>query len=353
MKELVLLGAGDAHKELLTRMAAKPLTGVRVSLVAPYPHQLGVGSLAGFVAGHHALEDCLVPLEPLLKRASARWLGRRVVALRVEERTLQLDGGGTFGFDWLSINTGGLQDRQQIENLLPGAREHGLFVHPLEAFCALWPRVAELGATRPLRIAILGATRTGLELAMAIRQRLPGSSVTLVTPGAKVAVSEPASVEAKILHALKLRNVTVLSDSAVGLQSEQVLLASGARLACDVPVIAFAVHAPVWLNGSGLALDEQGSVALDAWQRSVSHRHVFAAVGVDSRANQALCRNLRAVLEGLPARHAGPKVNKFKFLSFGDGRALVSWGGFSAQGRWVAWLNDWLDQRHIRRYCRD
>jgi NADH dehydrogenase FAD-containing subunit len=353
MKELVLLGAGDAHKELLARLAVKPLTGVRVSLVVPYPHQLGAGNLAGFVAGQHALEDCLVPLEPLVKRAGARWLGRRVSALRIEERTLRLDGGGTFGFDWLSIDNGGLQDRQQIEGLLPGAREHGLFVHPLETFCALWPRVAELGATRPLRIAVLGATRTGLELAMAIRQRLPSSSVTLVTPGAKVSSNEPASVETEILRALKLRNVTVLSDSAVGLQSDQVLLASGARLACDVPVIAFGVHAPAWLSDSGLALDEQGSVAVDAWQRSISHSQVFAAVDVNSRANQALSRNLLAVLEGLPARHTGPKVSRFRFLSFGDGRALVSWGGFSAQGRWVAWLKDWLDHRDIRRYCED
>lgn len=351
MKDLVLLGAGQAHIELLVRLAAKPLAGVQVSLLAPYPHRFYPGRLAGFVAGQHSLKDCLVALDPLLKKAGARWLGRRVAALQVEQRTVRLDDGSTFGFDWLSIDTGVTQDRRQIEALLPGAREHGLFVHPLEAFCTLWPRVAELGTKRPLRIAILGATHAGLELAMAIRQRLPGSSATLIYPGTKIAADHPAVLQTTVVNALRQRNVTLLSDVAVGIAADQVLLGSGARLACDVTVIAFDTPAPGWLVSSGLKLDQQGSVALDPMQRSVSHPYVFAAVDSNLRASKALAKNLLAVLAGSQAHHAMPVASNLNFLSFGDRRALLSWGGLSAQGRWVVWLKNWLDQRYIRR-CR-
>jgi hypothetical protein len=135
---------------------------------------------------------------------------------------------------------------------------------------------------------------------------------------------------------------------AVSLQADQVLLGSGARLACDVPVIAFGAHTPAWLRGSGLTLDEQGWVAVDAMQRSVSHPHVLGAPVADSRGNEALVQNLLATLTGSPLRCARPSASKLKFLSFGDGQALISWGSVSAQGRWVGWLKDRLDQRCLR-----
>ncbi len=353
MKELMLLGSDEAHLELLARIAAKPLTGVQVSLIAPYPHHFCAGMLAGFVAGHRALEDCLVPLEPLLKKAGARWLGQRVAALQVEASAVRLDDGSTFGFSWLSIDTGPLQDRRQIEARLPGAREHGLFVYPLEAFAALWLRVTELGATRALRIAILGASTTSLELAMAIRQRLPGSSITLVAPGAALAADYPPADQAKVIKALKQRAITLLSDVAVGIQADQVLLGSGARLACDVPVIAFGAKAPAWLDGGGLTLEQNGSVAVDAWQRSISHPWVFAAAGVDTRSNNALARNLLAALTGSQTLQPTRSATTLKFLSFGDQRSLLRWGNWSAQGRSVAWLQDRLNQRCIQRYRKD
>lgn len=352
MKNLLLLGAGQAHVQLLSRLAAKPLAGVQITLVAPYPLQLYWGMVPGFVAGHYALDDCLIALEPWLKKAGVRWLSQSMAALDVGARTLRLSDGSTFGFDWLSINTGPLQDRQQIEAALPGAREQGLFVRPLEAFGALWPRVTELGTERPLRLAVLGGGATGIELAMAVRQRLPASSVTLVC-GPRLAARYPASLQQRLLKALKQRRITLLPDLAVGIQAGQVVLGSGARLACDVPVIATGAQTPAWLSGSGLTLDPQGLVAVDASQRSVSHPHVFAATHVTARADRTLAKNLYALLSGLPARHHAPASATWHLLSCGDRRAIASWGNFSAQGRWLWWLKDWLDRRYVRRYRPD
>lgn len=350
MKNLVLLGAGQAHLQVLSRLAAEPLAGVQTTLIAPYPLQLYPAMLAGFVAGHYALDDCLIALEPWLKKSRVRWLNQSTAALDVNAGTIRLADGSTFGFDWLSVNSGPIQDRQQMELALPGAREHGLFVHPLEAFGALWPRVTALGTERALHLTVVGSGATAIELAMAIRQRLPASSVTLVNGGPKVAANYPASVQQRVIKALKQRRITLLPDLAAGIQAGQVLLGSGARLACDVPVIAMGAHPPAWLSGSGLTLDQQGFVALDAFQRSTSHPQVFAADDVSPRADRTLVKNLRALLTGSqPGRHS-PAVNTLNLLSCGDRRAIASWGNFSVQGRWLWWLKDWLDRRYIQRY---
>jgi pyridine nucleotide-disulfide oxidoreductase family protein len=367
MKHLVLLGAGHAHIHVLSTLATQPLPGVQLTLVAPYPRQLYSGMLPGFVAGHYALEDCVIALEPLLENTGIRWLPYSVAALDVNARMLALDDGSELGFDCLSVNTGPVQDRQLIEQALPGAREHGLFLRPIEVFGALWPRVTELAQSRALRVAVIGGGAGGIELAMAIQHRLPTSSVTLVTGGASVAPNYSAAMQQRVADALRQRNITILADLAVGLQAGELSLASGARLACDVPLIATGAQAPAWLADSGLALDAQGFIAVDACQRSTSHANVFAAGDVSTRVDQplarsgvyavragpALAKNLAAVVAGLePSPHMPPQ-NTLNLLSCGDHEAIASWGNYSAQGRWAWWLKDWIDRSFIKRYRRD
>jgi pyridine nucleotide-disulfide oxidoreductase family protein len=367
MKHLVLLGAGHAHIHVLSTLATQPLPGVQLTLVAPYPRQLYSGMLPGFVAGHYALEDCVIALEPLLENTGIRWLPYSVAALDVNARMLALDDGSELGFDCLSVNTGPVQDRQLIEQALPGAREHGLFLRPIEVFGALWPRVTELAQSRALRVAVIGGGAGGIELAMAIQHRLPTSSVTLVTGGASVAPNYSAAMQQRVADALRQRNITILADLAVGLQAGELSLASGARLACDVPLIATGAQAPAWLADSGLALDAQGFIAVDACQRSTSHANVLAAGDVSTRVDQplarsgvyavragpALAKNLAAVVAGLePSPHMPPQ-NTLNLLSCGDHEAIASWGNYSAQGRWAWWLKDWIDRSFIKRYRRD
>jgi len=364
MKKLVLLGAGHAHVHLLSTLASQPMAGVQITLVAPYPRQLYSGMVPGFVAGHYQLDDCVIELEPMLRRTGIRWLRASASGLDVQARTIDLSDGSRISFDWLSINTGPVQDRQQIELSMPGAREHGLFLRPIEAFGNLWPRVVELAESRVLRIAIVGGGAAGIELAMAVRHRLANASITLLTGDAGVASNYPPGVQARLVQALKKRNITVLEDLAVGLEAGAVFLGCGARLLCDVPLIAIGAQAPGWLADSGLALDAQGFIEVDACLRSTSQPQVFAAGDVSSRVDQslprsgvyavragpALTKNLTAVVAGkAPSPHLPPQ-RTLNLVSCGDGEAIASWGNFSAQGRWVWRLKDRIDRQFIQRY---
>ena len=367
MKHLVMLGAGHAHVHLLSTLAAQPLASVQITLVAPYPRQLYSGMVPGFVAGHYTLEDCVIPLAPFLKNTAVTWLQRSATGLDAAARSLTLDDGSTVSYDVLSINSGPVQDRQKVEQMMPGAREHALFMRPMEPFGALWPKVVELGQQKPLRLAIVGGGAAGFELACAVAHRLPGSSVTLLSGDAPVAANYPAAVQLMVTQALKKRLITVIQERAVGMTAGEVTLASGARLACDVPIIAIGAQAPAWLQGSGLALDGDGFVAVDAYQRSTSHPHVFAAGDVSTRmdlslprsgvyavrAGLPLTKNLRAVLAGIEPSPYKPQDKTLNLLSCGNRSAIASWGTWSAQGRWVWWLKDWIDRRFIKVYNKD
>ena len=400
LKQLVLLGGGPAHVHLLAhlgRLGQNHWPGVQVTLVTPTQQLMCTGLLAGFVSGQRALADCVIPLEPLVQRSGMRWQAARAVELDAEAHAVLLDDNSVLHFDWLSLCNEPLQDRDVIERALPGARKNGLFVRPLDAFCALWPRVAELAASRALRVAVIGgeidegmkgvnwvkgvngvkqgAGRVGsgdafaIELALAVRHRLPGAAVTLITGGAPLATAFAPAVQKRIARALRQRNVTVLADTATRILSGSILLGCGARLACDVPVIATVAQAPAWLANSGLALDAQGFIAVDAGQRCVSHANIFvagqpvAASSADAadddfdRAGQALVSGLEASLAagatGGPARGTPGRrllAQPPKLLSCCDGHAIASWYGHGAQGRWVNWLKNRMDQSLVARY---
>ncbi len=382
LKQLVLLGGGPAHVHLLAhlaRLGQNALPGVQVTLITPAPHLVCASLLPAFVAGQRTLADSTIPLEPLVQRSGVRWQAARALELDAQASAVLLDDHSVLHFDWLSLCDEPLQDRDLMERALPGARKNGLFVHPHDAFCALWPRVAELAARRALRVAVIGGgmddgmqgikhgkTRVGggdafaIELALAVRHRLPGAAVTFITGGAPLAADFAPTVQKRIAQALRQRNVTVLADTATGILSGSVLLGCGARLACDAPVIATAAQAPAWLANSGLALDAQGFIAVDAGQRSISHANIFFADAGDDdfdRAGQALVGSLKASVcagtSGGPAgRTPGRRIlaQPPKLLSCSDGHAIGSWHGYSAQGRWVHWLKNRRDQSFMARY---
>jgi NADH dehydrogenase FAD-containing subunit len=199
---------------------------------------------------------------------------------------------------------------------------------------------------------------------MAVRQRLPNASITLLCGDMPLGTGYTARVQARLKAALFQRKITLLQDGAAGVRSGEVMLASGATLACDVPLIATGAQAPPWLLASGLALDPQGFVAVDAFQRSTSHPQVFAAGDVSTRmdrpmarsgvyavrAGPALAMNLAATLAGQALTEHQPPKQTLNLLSCGNRYAIASWGKYSAQGRWVWWLKDWIDRRFLRRY---
>ena len=351
-RQWLLLGAGPAHVQVLQALAARPVAGVQITLVSAHASQWLPGRVPGFVAGHYSAEECQWPLEHLVKRSGVQWLRASVSALNASARTVQLDDGQTVPFDWLSINLPGVHNRDVMEQSLPGAREHGLFAHPLSAFCALWPQVQALAEQRPLCFTVVGAGATGIELACALQQRLPSASVTLLSGDRPPGQGYPPALQQHLLRALKHSKITVLQDRALGVTAGSVRLGCGAELASDVTVLATQKQVPRWLMESGLALGRDGLLAVDDFQRSTSHPWVFGCGDLCStppRADSGICltRNLSATVAGQALAPPNPPPRSWHVICLGQRKAAASWRGITVQGAWVWWLNAWQQRRWL------
>lgn len=376
IKKLLLLGAGHAHVHVLARLAEQHPADLDVTVLTPYDYQTYSGMTPGFVAGHYSETDCQIPLAPLLKAAGARWIAGRCVGLDATARQVRVAGHpnrtGTpvaLGYDLLSIDTGAVIDRDRLESDMPGAAEHALVVRPIEAFARLWPEVPGLAARQPLSVAMIGAGAAGIELLLAMCQRLrrdgrSGHRFTLLTGGHEVGANYPPGVQRRILRQLRKHGVTVLPETCVGVEPGRLHLGSGATLACDVPVLAIGTHAPPWLQGSGLDLSDTGHVRVNPFQQSTSHPEVFAAGDVSTRvdrpharsgvyavrAGPPLADNLMAAHQGQPLKPHHPPAHTLNLLSCGAGHAIASWGPLHAEGAWAWRWKDRIDRAFMARY---
>jgi NADH dehydrogenase FAD-containing subunit len=204
---------------------------------------------------------------------------------------------------------------------------------------------------------------------MALQHRLGAGGVEraricLVTGESSVLPGFGEPVQQAAQRQLRRARITVVNQRCVEIGASHAQLDNGARLACDVPVLALPGVAPPWAGGSGLALDPGGFIATGPTLQSTSHPQVFAAGDVAARsdmtlprsgvyavrAGPALALNLRRFLAGGELQPWKTSLRSLYLLSCGERRAIASWGSWCAQGRWVWHWKDWIDRRFVDRF---
>ncbi len=346
-RRLVLVGTGPTHQRLLQLLARRRLPGLRVTLLAQPGPLSRRHRLPGIITGEAAPPDTAETLATLATRSGGRVLAHHATALDLPGHTLLLDNGDQLAYDLLSLDPELVQDRTALDAAMPGAREHGLFVFPMETFAALWPRVVNLPSDRLHSMVIVGAGTLALELAFALRQCMPQCAISVVSGADRFLCDEPARLQAAVRLALQRATINLLEDTVVAIRSGCVRLGCGAELACDVPLIAEEPCWPSWWMRSRLALNAAGTdVLADATLRASGQDHVFIAPR-DAAAAVAgsLYANISCIILGKPPRRVDTVRPALRFAPLGGQRAVATWRSWAIQGHWVWRLKRWLERR--------
>ena len=81
VRDLLLLGGGHSHVQVLKHFAMQPVPGVRLTLISDDYVSPYAGMVPGYIAGHYSLEEIQIALEPLCRRAGARFICAKVTGL--------------------------------------------------------------------------------------------------------------------------------------------------------------------------------------------------------------------------------------------------------------------------------
>lgn len=368
-RDLVLLGGGHAHAIALSMLAMDPPSGVRITLVSESAFAYYSGMIPGCVAGLYSEAETRMELRPLCRWAGARFIEARVTGLDPEARRVHLEGRPPLAYDLVSIDLGSTTRGAEV----PGAREHTLGTRPIAALPgrleAAGRRLAALG--RPAEVVVVGGGAAGIELAFCAQARLEklgaDPRVTLIDRRTAPFEDRGAAVSNQVAAALTRRGIVHVGAALVErVEATELELAGGERLPHDLVLWATGAAPHPLMADLGLPLDTRGFLQVEPTLQSVGHPDVFGAgdcVGIVGhpevvkagvyavREGPVLARNLSARLAGRGLERYRPQTGFLALLALGDGRAIASWKGMAATGRWCWWLKDWIDRRFMDRFA--
>ena len=366
--DLVLVGGGHAHIQVLKRWAMAPVPGVRLTLVVDRPIAVYSGMVPGFVAGQYSRDALEIDVRPLALRARARCIVAAATGVDPAARRLALDGRPPITYDTVSFDVGSTVAGLET----PGAREHAIPTRPIGEFVRRVDEVLTAARSRDrFRVVVVGAGAGGVEVAFALAARLrrePGRrvDVLLLEAGPRVLPGYAASAARRVHAAASARAITIRCGAAVArVEADAVHLAGGERIAADAVVWVTGAAALPLFRGSGIETDAGGFVRIRPTLQSLAHDDVFAVgdcaawsagpplakAGVYAvRQGPVLAHNLMARARGGRLRAYRPQRDFLSLLNLGDGRAIGTKWGVSAGGAALFALKDWIDRRFVRRF---
>jgi selenide,water dikinase len=368
VKELVLLGGGHAHLEVLRDFAAHPDDRRRVTLVTPYPWLTYSGMVPGLFAGHYEIDECTVDLRALAERAQAQIEQTSAIRVDTSDREVVCDNGARLHYDVLSLDVGQAPYTVGVR----GVEGHAVLMRPLEKAVKGWndvivrARDGHIGA-----VTVVGGGAAGVEIALAMEYRLrqelglAWAHVRVVTNTGLAVPEFPAGARQRLTAKLRRRNIGLHTGSAVTeVGPDFVRLEQGLEFASDAVFFATGGAAHPWIRASGFSTDERGFLLTNDRLQSVSHPDVFGAgdcasvegrphakAGVFAvRAAPVLAANLRAALAGQPLQPHASNARHLALVSTGNRHAVGVWDGWSWEGDWVWRWKDRIDRAFVARY---
>jgi selenide,water dikinase len=365
--DLVLVGGGHAHVQVLKRWAMAPVPGARLTLVVDRTIAVYSGMVPGFVAGQYSREDLEIDVRPLALRARARCIVAAATGVDPGARRVLLEGRPPISYDTVSFDVGSTVAGLHV----PGVREHAVPTRPIGEFVRRVDQVLAAARGRELvRVVVVGAGAGGVEVAFALTARLrrePGRriDVLLLESGPRVLPGYPPS-GARRVEAAAARAITIRCGATVArVDADAVHLTTGERVGADATVWVIGAAALPIFAGSGLETDEQGFARIGPTLQCLGHDDVFAVgdcaawtagpplakAGVYAvRQGPVLADNLVARARGGRLRAYRPQRDFLSLLNLGDGRAIGTKWGVSAEGTTLFALKDWIDRRFVRRF---
>jgi selenide,water dikinase len=374
LKDVVLVGAGHAHVQVLKRFGMKPLPGVRLTLITREVHTPYSGMLPGLIAGHYEFDDAHIDTGPLCRFAGARLYQSACVGVDRAAGTVLCDNRPPVPYDILSIDSGSVPNTSSV----PGAAEFALPVKPISGFLAhfeaLRRRILDAGGA--VRVALVGAGAGGVELALSLEHRLRRDlraagydparlRLTLFTARERILAGFPARFSARFEDLLSRRGIEAVTGARViRVSAESVHTEALGQHSADEVLWVAEAEAPGWLKETGLPLDERGFLRVGADLRATGEEAIFGAgdvIGFNPRplpksgvyavrAGPVLAENIRRLLTGRRLLSYKPQREAMYLVSTGEAYAVGTRNGLVFGGKWVWRWKDRIDRRFMAKF---
>lgn len=367
-KQVVLIGAGNAHLVFLRRWRMSPEPGVAVTLVSEFPEVAYSAMVPGFIGGEYRWDEITLDLVRFCRSAGVRFVEARVTGVDLARQRVLFDDRPAISFDVLSLGLGSLP-----AVAAPAATPEWSFsMRPLGPFVRHLERLdAALRDTpRPFHLAVVGGGVSGCELALSIRKRFAehvGFRVTLLQANRRLIPSFSESVARRMAACLRDAQIHVrLEACVVDGTASQLRLHSGETLDCDGVLWATPAAPPDLIARSGLSANADGFLQVCETLQAANNTAIFGTGdcveflprpdlprnGVHAvRQGRVLFDNVISFLHKRPLVPFRPQRTCLCLMNTADDQAILSYGILTAKGRWVRRLKEQIDRAWLESFA--
>jgi selenide,water dikinase len=378
LRDIVLIGGGHSHVGVLKRFGMRPEPGVRLTVICTDAHTPYSGMLPGYIAGHYSYDEVHIDLSRLAVFAGARFFRDEVTGIDRTTGRVLCRHRPPVPYDLCSINIGSTPQVARV----PGALEHAVPVKPITRFNERWLALLQRVRQHAGRtvIAVVGGGAGGVELTLAMQHRLGNElkalgrdprelEFHLFTRDRELLKTHNPKVRRRFTRVLVDRRVNIHTDTDVQqVGPGQLTTQRGTVVVADEIVWVTQAGGAAWLQGTGLALDDNGFVRVNDRLQSITDPNIFAAGDITAfgprplekagvfavRMGAPLADNLRAASIGQALQPYRPQRHWLALISTGDRYAIASRGqgmlALSIAGDWVWRWKDWIDRRFMQRF---
>ncbi|GMR11969.1 MAG: FAD-dependent oxidoreductase [Gemmatimonadota bacterium] len=368
-RDVVLVGGGHSHIQVLDHFRRNRLPNARLTLVVDRRIAMYSGMVPGFVAGQYGVADLEIDAVGLAEKAGARVVLSPALRVDTERQQIVVADGPPVAYDVAAFDIGSTVGGLE----LPGVKDHAVptrpitdFVHRVDALLGDLPA----GGSDPFRVVVVGGGAGGMELIFTLEHRIRSAGLDvealLIEGGSRIVYNYPDQVRRRVERAAERRGIAVRCDTFVEAAEEGgVLLSGGERLSCDLLVwVAGPAGHPVF-EPSGIATDKLGFALVRPTLQFKDHDNLMGTgdcvtfidfpatpkAGVYAvRQGPVIIRNLLAWLQGRPLASYTPQKEFLTLMNVGDGSAIGAKWGISFEGRWVMRLKDRIDRAFMGRF---
>lgn len=356
-QRLLLVGAGHTHLHLLAHAERLARVGFELTVIAPRYFRYS-GLATSVASGALPIGAATIDVAALAARRGVVHLEGWATSCDPSHRTVTVDATRRVGYDVASFNVGSVASTDGLEVATSVAT-----VKPFEQLLRVRERIASEPRSRPLRVSVVGAGPTGLELAGQLASQLGrDGSVTIFERGPRPGAGIPEGARRRVLRILTDRGVRIRPATTVHRVEPTHLLVEGDRHDHDLVVIATGLVPTSIARQPGFG-GEQG-IPVRATLQHVDHDDVYAVgdgahftpqplpkLGVYGvRQGPVLERSLLARQAGAALPEFVPQRRALQILDLGGGTGLAWRGDRWAEGRLLRRLKLGIDLRWLARY---
>ena len=362
MKDVVLVGGGHSHVQVLRRQLMAPLPDARLTVVLDRSVAIYSGMVPGFVSGQYKRHELAIDVRPLARRSGARVVLAAATGVDTDKRRILLAGRPPIHYDLASLNVG-----STVAGLdTPGVREFAVPTRPIADLIDRFDGWFQ-SAVGEQPVVVVGGGAGGVELAFCLRSRLAraGASPPITLLSAQAPLQGRPALSERIRADAAARGITIRQGRAAAVEADAVVLEGGERLPSGLTVWVTGAAAPAWLAGTGLPVDGRGFVRVRDTLEVEGRDGLFAVgdcavpagwpeipkAGVYAvREGPYLADNLERRLTGRALTTYTPQRDFLTLLNYGDGSAAGAKWGRAFAGPSVFRWKDSIDRRFMEKF---